>query len=282
MRPLKESTRSMKLTNRFAATAAVLLMMLPLSGCNRLKSRDALNRGIQAFKNNQYEVAENYFQKAINLDPSYDQARLYLATAYAYQVVPQMTDEKNMALANKAIAGFKEVLAKDPKDKVALQQIASIYRNIKMIKEAKEYELKVIALDPTDAEAHYTIGVIDWAEAYKNATEELAKDGKTDKGDGNPGMSKATCAKIKELNSDIVEDGLTHLQKAIDINPNYDDAMSYLNLVYRRQADFACGNDAARKESIAKADEWSQRSMGARKANEKKKEEKASHGVVTQ
>lgn len=275
-------TRSMKLNNRLAITAAALLALFPLAGCNRLKARDELNKGIAAFKNNQYESAVNHFQRSVDLDPDYPAGKLYLATAYAYQVVPQMTDANNMKLANKAIAGFQEVLQKDPKDKVALQQIASLYRNIKMIKEAKEYELKVIDVDPTDAEAHYTIGVIDWAEAYKNATEQLAKDGKTDKGDGNPGMSKATCATIKSMNEPLINDGLMHLNKAIEINPNYDDAMSYLNLTYRRQADFACGNEAFRKDAIAKADDWAKRSMGARKENEKKKEEKASHGVVTQ
>lgn len=275
-------TRSMKLNTRLALTAAALLVMFPLAGCNRLKARDELNKGIAAFKNNQYESAVNHFQRSVELDPDYPAGKLYLATAYAYQVVPNMEDEKNMKLANKAIAGFKEVLAKDPKDKVALQQIASIYRNIKQIKEAKEYELKVIDLDPSDSEAHYTIGVIDWAQAYKNATEELAKDGKKDNGDGNPGMSKATCAKIKAMNEDMVNDGLMHLQKAIEINPNYDDAMSYLNLTYRRQADFACGNEAFRKDAVAKAEDYAKRSMGVRKENEKKKEEKASHGVVTQ
>lgn len=273
----------MKLNTRSAVMAAlVLVALLPIAGCKRLQARNELNKGIQAFKNNQYESAVTHFQNSVALDPNYPSGKLYLATAYAYQVIPNSKEPANLKMANNAIEGFNDFLKDNPNDKVALQQIASIYRNIQDFPKAKEYELKVIAADPQDSEAHYTIGVIDWAAAYKNATEELAKDGKTDKGDGNPGMSKSTCAKIKEMNTDLVADGMEHLQKAIQLNPNYDDAMSYLNLMYRRQADFACGDDAARKDSIAKADEWSQKSMGARKANEKKKEEKASHGVVTQ
>jgi hypothetical protein len=65
----------------------------------------------------------------------------------------------------------------------------------------------------------------------------------------------------------------------VDINPTYDDAMTYLNLTWRRKADLECGNDAERKEDLAKADEWSQKAMGARKENEKKKEQKLGGGV---
>ena len=66
-----------------------------------------------------------------------------------------------------------------------MQQLASIYRNIKNYPEAKNYELQVIAVDPKDSEAHYTIGFVDWAESYDNARKALAADGLTDDGDGN-------------------------------------------------------------------------------------------------
>jgi hypothetical protein len=35
----------------------------------------------------------------------------------------------------------------------------------------------------------------------------------------------------------IVDEGITDLQKAISLRPDYDDAMAYLNLLYRRKAD---------------------------------------------
>ena len=272
----------MTLTARISATAALLLLMLSATGCNKLKSRDQLNKGIAAFKNAQYEQATNHFQQAVDLDPAYEQAKLYLATAYAYQVVPNLETPDNMKLAQKALDGFQAVLDKDPKDLTALKQMASIYRQTKRSDLAKQYEQKVIEVDPNDAEANYTIGVVDWLDEYKSATTILAADGIKDNGDGNPKMSKAACAKIKAANQPLVEDGLKFLHRAVEINPTYEDAMSYLNLTYRRQADFACGDDAARKVSLAQADDWNQKAMGARKINEQKKEEKATHGVVSQ
>jgi hypothetical protein len=58
--------------------------------------------------------------------------------------------------------------------------------------------------------------------------------------------------------------------------------MQYLNLMSRRKADMDCGDDAARKADLATADDWSQKAMGARKANELKKEQKNSGGVTMQ
>ena len=271
----------MKLTARIPVTAALVALLLgSATGCNRLKARDQLTKGVQAFKNARYDEAVDHFETAIALDPGYETAKLYLATSYSYQVVPNLDTPDNLKIAQKALDGFNQILAKDPNDLTALKQIASIDRNIKKLEEAKVYEKKVIALDPNDAEAHYTVGVVDWMQAYKNAVAVLAADGLTDDGNGNVKKTKAACAKLQAANTALVAEGLDYLNKAVDINKNYDDAMTYLNLTNRRKADLECGNDAARKDDLAKADEWDKRAMGARKANEAEKEKKNSGGVV--
>jgi tetratricopeptide (TPR) repeat protein len=207
---------------------------------------------------------------------------LYLATAYSYQVVPNLDTPENLATAKKAMDGFNEVLAKNPNDLDALKQIASIQRNIKQFDQAKATEQKIISLDPKDAEANYTIGVIDWTQAYKNAVQILGEQGLQDDGNGNPKMNKATCAKIKAANTPLVEEAMQYLNHAVEINPNYDDAMQYLNLNYRRKADLDCPDDAARKADLATADQWVQKAIGARKANEAAKEKKAGGGITMQ
>ena len=273
----------MKLTARIPVTAALLaLMLVSVTGCNRLKARDQLTKGVAAFKNARYEEAVNHFQTAIQLDPDYDTAKLYLATSYSYQVVPNLDTPENLATAQKALDGFTAILQKNPNDITALKQMASIYFNIKKFDQAKEFQKKVIALDPKDAEAHYTVGVVNWIQAYKNATTILAADGLTDDGNGNVKKSKGACQKLQEANTALVNEGLEFLLKAVELNPNYDDAMQYLNLTFRRRADLACGDDNARKADLAKADEWSQRAMGARKENERKKEQKTQGGVTMQ
>lgn len=272
----------MKLSARFIAGFALLILFGSTVGCNKLRARDQLVKGIQSFKAGQYEQAINHFQNSVALDPNDPTTRLYLATAYSYQVVPNLDTPENLAIAQKAMNGFNEVLAKNPNDTDALRQIASIERNIKHFDQAKATEQKIISLDPKDAEANYTIGVIDWTQAYKNTVQILADQGLQDDGNGNVKMNKATCAKMKAANTDLVNEAMDYFNRAVQIKANYDQAMSYLNLNYRQKADLDCGDDAARKADLAQADEWVQKSLNARKANEAAKEKAEGGGITMQ
>ena len=255
---------------------ATLSLLVLVTGCQRLKARDQLNKGVQAYKSAKYEEAINHFQKAVNLDPSLPMAHLYLATAYAQQVVPDLTTPDNLKNAKLAMEGFEAVLAKDPKDINSLKNMASLYFNIDKYDEAKQWQMKVLAVDPQDAEAAYTIGSIDWRLAYRNAVQALKDVGMQDDGQGNVKMPKKTCQELIQKNTPLVNEGLDYLHKAVEIRPSYDDAMAYLQLMYRRKADLDCGNEQARKEDMAQVDMWREKAMATRKANEEKKNEKAS------
>jgi tetratricopeptide (TPR) repeat protein len=278
----KETRYRMNRIARFPVmTAATLSLLVLMTGCQRLKARDQLNKGVQAYKSAKYEEAINHFQQAVNFDPSLPMARAYLATAYAQQVVPDLTTADNLKNANLAIQNFQGVLAQDPKDVNSLKGIASIYFNIDKYDEAKEWQKKVLEVDPQDAEAAYTIGSIDWRLAYRNAVKALAAVGMQDDGQGNVKMAKKACQDLIQTNSQLVNEGLEYLHKAVEIRPSYDDAMAYLQLTYRRKADLECGNDSARKDDMAQVDQWREKAMNTRKANEEKKNSQT-QGVVMQ
>ena len=272
---MKASARSAQI----AGSAALLLILTGATGCSKLKARDQLVKGVQEFKAGHYETAIGHFQQSIELDPSYTPAKTYLATAYSYQVQPNNNTPQNLVVAQKALDGFNEVLAKDPNDVDALRQLASIHRNIMQFDQSRLDELKVIQLDPKDSEANYSVGVIDFQKADKNASDLLKANKITDDLKGNAKVPPKVCQQLAQENSALIDSSMQYLNRAVDINPNYDDAMQYLNLDWRRKADIECGNDAARKADIAKADDWVQRAMGARKANEAEKERKASGGI---
>ena len=269
----------MKLSARITVGAAMLVVLASTVGCTKLRARDRLVKGVQEFKAGHYERAVDLFQESIDLDPNYPAARLYLATAYSYQVVPNLDSPDNLKIAQKALDGFNKVLAEEPNDLGALRQIASVQRNIKQYDQAKATELKILGIDANDAEANYIVAWIDWNVAYKNATTILAAAGMTDDGKGNAKKSKDVCAKLIAANTTLLTEAMQYLQKAIDINPNYDDAMTYMTLSYVRKADLECGNDDARKDDLAKADGWMQKALGARKANEAAKEKKLGGGI---
>lgn len=262
-----------------AAVAAALLVNL--SGCKQLEARDQLNKGVDAYKAAQYEAAINHFQRAVHLDPNYPMTRLYLATAYAMQVVPDLKTPQNEKIAQTAIDEFNKVLEMNPNDVTALQQIASLYYDLDQFEKSKEWNQKVLAADPKNAQAAYTIGVIDWGEAYKNSVAALKSVNLTDNGQGNAKMPKKVCESLKQQNQQFVQDGITYLHKALDINPNYDDAMSYMNLMYRQKANLACGDEAERKADVQKADSWAAKQLATRRANELK-QNKGNEGIVIQ
>lgn len=263
-------------------TAATLALLISVTGCMKLKARDQLNKGVQAYKSAKYEEAINHFQQAVDDDPKLPMARSYLATAYAQQVVPDLKTPENLKMANLAIENFKKVLAESPSNVNAVKGIASIYFNIDDYDNAKQWQQKVLQLDPNDAEAAYTIGSIDWRLAYRNAVKELKAVGMNDDGEGNVKMSKKVCQTITQENTPLVDEGIQYLQKAVQIRPSYDDAMVYLQLMYRRQADFACGNKDQLKATMAQVDQWSSKAMATRKANEEKKNNAAGQGVTMQ
>ncbi len=270
----------MKLNARVPVTAGLMaLLCLSATGCKRLRANDQINKGVADFKNARLESATNHFQNAVNIDPDYMNARIYLATTYSSQVVPNLDTAENKKFAQAALDGFQDVLQRDPNNINALKQIATLKRNTGHVEEAKMYEKKVIAQDPSDAEANESIGGADFYAAYKNAVTVLAAEGLTDKGDGNTKLSKAGCAKLVALNEPIVSEGISYLKKAAELNPNDDQAYTYLSLISRRKADLECGNAPAVKQDLSDADMYAQKSMAARKEVERIKEEK-SHGVT--
>jgi len=272
----------MKICVRVLTLVAVLLVLFSAVGCSKLRARDQLNKGVQAYKNAKYEDAIEHFKNAVALDPSLINARLYLATAYAQQYIPGADSPENNRFAEQAIDVFKQVLALNPPPEQqvhSLKGIASLYFNMKKFDLAKEYYQKVADLDPNDPETYYSIAVIDWTQAYQRRMDERAKLGLKPTDELKDKKDCATFIKtIKDQNEPEVQDGIQRLQKALELRPDYDDAMAYLNLLYREEADLHCDNPDLRKTDLKTADDWVDKTMATKKA---KAEKAGPTGVVT-
>ncbi len=257
---------------RITALAVTLAgIVFSMSGCAQLEARDQLNKGVDAFKSAHYEEAIGHFQRATQLDPNLPVAKTYLAKALEQDVVPGLDTPENLKAANQAIDLFKEVLAKNPNDVNSMKEIAGIYLSVKNLPQAEEWQKKVLAIKPDDADAAYTIGVIDWTEAHENLLKALQAAGFNDDGEGNVKVPKKVMDPVAAENKPLVDEGLDYLHQAIKDNPQDDEAMAYLNLIYRRKADVDFGHPADVKEDLAQADQWRTDAMGTRKALEAKK-----------
>ena len=232
---------------RIAALLSLVVLATGLSGCNKLKARDLLNKGVGAFKSGQYDAAVEDFKQAKDLDPSLLNARLYLATAYASQYIPGAPSEQNKNIGKQAIQEFKDILSTNPDNLSAIDGIGSILFQMagtpydpKLFEESKTYHQKHIQLKPEDPEPYYWIGVIDWTLAFRangEARKEYnEKNIRKQVKDTDP-LPPAIRGDYLSKYGSLIDEGIADLQKAISIRPDYDDAMAYLNLLYRRKAD---------------------------------------------
>jgi tetratricopeptide (TPR) repeat protein len=264
---------------RFLAVLAVLASLTGL-GCDKLRARDQLNKGVQSYRGAQYDSAIEHFKNAVSLDPNLSVAALYLATAYAQQCVPGVDTQDNTRNCNQAIDEFKKLLEKNPSDINSLKGIASIYFNmaggaskpedkLKDLEEAKQYHEKVIQSDPSDPEAYYSVAVIDWTEAYKTRMDAKSAAGIRNE---DPIKDKKLCAEVQGKNQQEVQEGIDDLTKALTLRKDYDDAMAYLNLLFREKADIECGEPDARKQDLATADGWVKKTMDTKKAKAEKQQ----------
>jgi tetratricopeptide (TPR) repeat protein len=253
----------MKISAKLLALLAVGLALLSMAGCDKLKARDHLNKGVQAYKSARFEEAINHFQQAVSLDPSLLNARLYLATAYAQQYIPGAETEDNTRLGQQAIDAYKQVLDRDPKNVNSVKGIAYLYLQMKRFEDAKTYYRKAIELDPNDAEPYYSVAVIDWTQAYQPRMEERAKLGlkPTERL-----KDKKVCEDLRGKDSDVIKDGIEMLNKALELRKDYDDAMAYMNLMYRERADLQCDDTAAYEADVKTADDWVDKTMATKKA----------------
>src|SRR5271166_3401469 len=87
--------------------AVTLASLVAVAGCDKLRARDKLNKGVQAFRAGQFDLAIEDFKQAKDLDPSLTNARLYLATAYASQYIPGAPSDENINMGKQAIAEFQ-------------------------------------------------------------------------------------------------------------------------------------------------------------------------------
>jgi len=262
----------MKNSLRVLALVAVGLAILSTGGCSKLRARDQLNKGVQAYKNARYEEAIDHFQQAVSLDPALLNARLYLATAYAQQYIPGADTEDNNRMGQQAIDQYKAVLDSDKKNINSVKGIAYLYLQMKKFEDAKSYYRKATELDPNDPEPYYSVAVIDWTQSYQPRMEERAKLGLKPEEPLNPKdkNQKKVCDDLKAKNAGVIQDGIDNLNKALQLRPDYDDAMAYMNLMYRERADVTCDDAAARAADLKTADDWVDKTMATKKAKAEK------------
>jgi tetratricopeptide (TPR) repeat protein len=228
---------------KFATVCALAAFVLATASCQKLQARDQLVKGIKAFKESKFERAAEYFDKAHQLDPDLANAQLYLATAYAQQFdpnVPSVPGGDNEKFAKQAIATFESVLEKDPKNSSAVAGLAGLYQGLKDLNKSREYYKKQTELEPENPIPYYAIASTNWFRIRDKAV-----------------------PLSEEEKIQAVEEGLQYVDKALERNPNYQDALAYKNLLLRDKA-AATKDPAEAKRYLDEADVFFKKALEAR------------------
>ncbi|MDP9121007.1 MAG: hypothetical protein M3O15_06510 [Acidobacteriota bacterium] len=269
--------------------SVLALLLLPTVACQKIEARVELKKGNVLYQDESFIKALAQFQKGLKLDPDATFAWRSVGLTALALYRPGDDSPKNTGYANTAIDAFEKYLADYPNDAKVQDYLMSTYVNAKKYDEVLAYldkmerehpnepdkykksrinvltqagrldQAQQLALQtpgPDQAEELYSIGVALWSKVYKNNTIDAATKGK------------------------MVETGLQALKKALDVKPDYIDAMVYYNLLFHQKADLEL-DDAKKREDIAQADLWRNRAMDLRKKAQPQKPATTNPGTAS-
>ena len=231
---------------RSVAILSLALVLLATGACNKIKSKQAIKTGNEFFKAQKYETALASYQEAERLDPGEVKIKKNIGLAYMGLYQPGSKHAKDLEYASKAIDNLKayvtaspedrkareflvsmylatdryddaivfyeQMLKADPKDSKAMGSIASMYFKKGDFDKGMEWQKKVAELEGNKPDPYIMIGVQAWDRSYHY-----------------PDLDPA-------IRAHIVDEGMSALQKALELKPDSFEALTYVNLLWREKA----------------------------------------------
>jgi tetratricopeptide (TPR) repeat protein len=277
-----ETGDDMKMSRAWLAMTIVLAIAVG-PGCGSFKERVFLKKGNELYTAQKYEAAIQQYEELLKINPTSWDGNYLIAVSYLALYHPGSEHPKDKEYAEKGLAAFEKTLAltppspevrektekfylsfldstgdKDkaiaylvkqlevrPNDLALINQIATLYQKKGDFPNALGYFEKRAAMDSGNKEAWYTLGVNCWARSYHGGL-----------------------AVSQEERETVIEKGIVALDKALAIDPNYFEALSYINLLYREKSKALrqVGKDVEAGQAWAKADEYQKQAIDLRKA----------------
>jgi len=277
---------------RAAAAAFLVLAFASLVGCDKIKSKQAIKKGNEFLKAAQYQSALAEYEEALRLDPKETKLHKHIGIAYMGMYQPGSKHPKDLEFAQKAIDNLKQYAEAYPQDNKSLEYLVSMYLNTERYDDAIAfYQNELLKRNPRDAKAMQSLAMLYFKKGdFDNGVLWLKKrleiEGNNpevyyligvqawDRSYNFPDLDPALRAKI-------VDEGLQSLNKAVELKPDYFEAVSYINLLYREKAKMEA-DPAKKQEYTDTANKYLQQALEMRKAaQEKEKAASAAAGSAT-
>jgi tetratricopeptide (TPR) repeat protein len=241
--------RGRSITRSAAAVVLLLCSAVLPSGCNKLKSKQEIKKGNDYFKAAQYQTALAAYQEALRLDPNEKKLHKNIGLAYMGMYQPGSKHPKDLEYAAKAIEHLRAYAEAYPNDRKTREFLVSLYLSTERFDDAIAFYQGLVQENPNDTKAMQSIAqmyfkkgevdkAVEWLKRRLNA--ETTPEAKAevyyfigvqawDRSYNFPDIDPVQRAHV-------VDEGLDALNKALQIKPDYFEALSYVNLLYREKA----------------------------------------------
>jgi tetratricopeptide (TPR) repeat protein len=270
---------------RAAVAACLLILALPLAGCNKLAGRQHFHKANALYENENYRRALAEFKAGLERDPSATFAWRSVGLSALALFRPDEDTPENKAMGDEAVNAFRRYLEAYPDDEKVREYLIGTLMGTARHDEAiqvleedarrhpgdKKYGMAVVrALTDAgkleqamqraeslggDPDVYYTIGVSAWAKSYYQ-----------------PPASVEDHRKLIEL-------GRQALEKADQVRPNHFDTLSYLNLLWREMVKVEI-DPFKQQEYVQKAQGYFERAMTIRREQEEKDKKAAAQAAT--
>lgn len=256
--------------------AACLIGALTVSlfslGCEKIQARSEIKEGNNAYSREEYAPALQHYTLARKLDPSFSELGRMVGYCHIGLYVPDDKTPANEAHADAAINELSAYLKKEPDDRIARDALINTYLNANRTSQAIQYFLTYLRDHPGDLESVKSVATLyakqgDFNESLNWYEKITLLDSKNPESFYIFGVvlyekvAKAPPADDAEKMA-LIERGKAALQRAIDMKPDYFEAMAYLNLLWRQQAVIDAKTDPVKGQAdVAQADAIRNRAM---------------------
>ena len=277
---------------RAAGASFLLLAVSFLTGCDKIKSKQEIRKGNEFLKAAQYQSALAAYDEALRLDPGETKLHKHIGISYMGMYQPGSKHPKDLEFAQKAIDNLKQYSAAYPEDTKSLEYLVSMYLNTERYDDAIAfYQNELLKRNPKDVKAMQSLARLyfkkgDFDNGVLWLKKQLEIEGNNpevyyligvqawDRSYNFPDLDPALRAKA-------VEDGLQALNKAIELKPNYFEAVSYINLLYREKAKMET-DPVKKQEYTDTANKYLQQALEMRKAAQDKAKAEAAEATTSE
>jgi tetratricopeptide (TPR) repeat protein len=265
---------------RAAAAVCCLLAVVAFGGCNKIKSKQEIKKGNEFLKASQYQPALAAYVEAMRLDPGEKKLHKHIGLAYMGLYQPGSKHPKDLEYAQKAIDHLKSYIEAYPEDRKAREYLISMYLNAERYDDAINfYQNDLLKRDPKDSKAMQSLAMLYFKKGdFDNGVAWLKK--RLEVEGNNPEVYYLIGVQAWDrsynfpdldpaLRAKIVDEGLEALNKALQLKPDYFEALSYINLIYREKAKME-SDPVKKQEYVDTANKYLQQALEMRRQAQEK------------